>query len=238
MSQDMGTVLYGTHVLNYTLRRRARATLEIAVEPDATITITAPTDATVEAIEAKISKRAGWILKQQRYFSQFLPRAREKKFVSGETHLYLGRQYRLRISVGLRSQVKLSRGFLEISSTRPDNRDFSRDLLQAWYVERAHAKYRERLEVSLERFPCGDDFRPTGLIIRQLEMRWGSMSPAGRLMLNKRLIQAPIDAIDYVITHELCHIAEPNHGPSFYVLLDQVMPDWQKRKEKLERTLA
>jgi hypothetical protein len=238
MSHEMGTVLYGTHILNYTLRRRGRATLEIAVEPDATITITAPTDVTVEAIETKIRKRASWILKQQRYFGQFLPRAREKTFVSGETHLYLGRQYRLRISVGLRSQIKLSRGFLEISSTRPDNRDFTRALLDAWYLERAHAKYRERLEISLEKFPDGEKFRPTGLIIRQLEMRWGSMSPAGRLMLNKRLIQAPLDAIDYVITHELCHIAEPNHGPSFYAFLDQVMPDWHRRKEKLERVLA
>lgn len=64
------------------------------------------------------------------------------------------------------------------------------------------------------------------------------MSPAGRLLLNRRLIEAPVDAIDYVITHELCHIAEPNHGAAFYELLDRVLADWQHRKQRLERIMA
>jgi len=64
------------------------------------------------------------------------------------------------------------------------------------------------------------------------------MSPAGRLLLNRRLVQAPVDAIDYVITHELCHVAEPHHGPAFFELLDKVMPDWELRKQRLERAMA
>jgi predicted metal-dependent hydrolase len=64
------------------------------------------------------------------------------------------------------------------------------------------------------------------------------MSPNHRLLLNRRLIQAPIDTIDYVITHELCHIAEPHHGPAFFDLLDRVMPDWDLRKERLETVMA
>jgi len=61
------------------------------------------------------------------------------------------------------------------------------------------------------------------------------MSPAGRLLLNRRLVQAPIDAIDYVISHELSHVAEPHHGAAFFELLDKVMPDWGRRKQRLER---
>ncbi|WP_237359227.1 M48 family metallopeptidase [Rhizobium phaseoli] len=225
-------------MLEFTVRRRDRQTLEIAVQPDASVIVTAPVGATVEAIKAKVRTRAAWILKQQLYFRQFLPRAPEKMFVSGETHLYLGRQYRLRVSTGLKDHVSLTRGFIEVSSTRPKNNDFTRNLLNAWYLQRAHVKYRERLEVALERFAVPEDFRPTGLMIRQLEMRWGSMSPTKRLVLNKRLIQAPVDSIDYVITHELCHIAEPNHGTHFYSFLGRVMPDWPKRKQKLEEILA
>ena len=74
--------------------------------------------------------------------------------------------------------------------------------------------------------------------MRRLRQRWGSMSPGWRLMLNRRLIEAPVDAIDYVITHELCHIAEPHHGPAFFDLLGRVMPDWEKRKARLERVMA
>ncbi|MFZ1774721.1 MAG: M48 family metallopeptidase [Rhizobiaceae bacterium] len=75
------------------------------------------------------------------------------------------------------------------------------------------------------------------MIVRQIKQHWNSMFPAGRLLLNRRLIEAPVDAIDYVITHELCHIAEPHHGAAFYELLDRVLPDWQHRKQRLERIM-
>ena len=64
------------------------------------------------------------------------------------------------------------------------------------------------------------------------------MSPAGRLLLNRRLVQAPVDAIDYVITHELCHVQETHHGTAFIELLYKVMPDWERRKPRLERAMA
>ncbi|MDN5788579.1 M48 family metallopeptidase [Pseudorhodobacter sp.] len=64
------------------------------------------------------------------------------------------------------------------------------------------------------------------------------LSPAHRLLLNRRLVEAPVDAIDYVITHELCHIAEPQHVTAFFDLLDRVMPDWERRKQRLERIMA
>lgn len=232
------SVSYGSHLLEFTVRRRERKTLEIAVEPDASIVVTAPINASIEAIEEKVRRRARWIVRQQRYFGQYLPRTPEKQFVPGETHLYLGRQYRLKVSGDLKNTVRLTRGFINVTSVRPNNPEATRELVEKWFVERAHYKFRERLEVCLLRFSDPEAFRPTGLIVRQLEMRWGSMSPAHRLMLNKRLIHAPVEGIDYVITHELCHIAEPNHGPSFYSLLDRAMPSWSVRKERLEELMA
>lgn len=232
------SVNYGSQRLEFTVRRRERKTLEIAVEPDASIVVTAPVSASIEDIEDRVKKRARWIVRQQRYFGQYLPRTPEKRFIPGETHLYLGRQYRLKVSADLKNTVRLARGFINVTSVRPKNAEATKELVERWLVERAHDKFRARLEACLLRFSEPESFRPTGLIVRQLEMRWGSMSPAKRLMLNKRLIQAPVEAIDYVITHELCHIAEPHHRTSFYTLLDQVMPDWQRRKDRLERILA
>jgi len=80
--------------------------------------------------------------------------------------------------------------------------------------------------------------RDSGLIIMQLRQRWGSMKPGGQLILNRALIRASVDAIDYVITHELCHMRHNHHGPAFFELLDRVMPDWEKRKLRLECQLA
>jgi len=83
---------YGEQKIRYEIIRRPRKTLEIAVEPDASVVIVAPEDATLEAIETRLRKRAAWVKRQQSYFSQFLTRTTERRFVAGETHLYLGRQ--------------------------------------------------------------------------------------------------------------------------------------------------
>lgn len=231
-------ITYGSQRIAYTVTPRARRTLEIAVEPDGKVVVAAPQDADSEAIDDKVRQRAAWILRQQRYFDQFRPRTPDRLYIAGETHLYLGRQYRLKVVQHIQSGVKLIRGFIVVQSHYPKRPEITRDLIQTWFRERAHIKFRERLELCLERFAEPETIRPTGLIVRQLAQRWGSMSPAGRLLLNRRLIQAPVDAIDYVITHELCHRTEPHHGRAFFDLLERVMPDWEKRKERLERVMV
>ena len=238
MNTERHSVQYGEHRIDFSIVRRERTTLEIAVEPDASVVVAAPQDASLAAIEAKVRKRAAWIRRQQRYFIQFLPRTPDRQYVAGETHLYLGRQYRLKVVPHVQSGVKLIRGFIVVQTHRPERVEATRELVEAWYRDRAHAKFAERLESNLLRFPVPDAFRPKGLIVRHLRQRWGSMSPASRLLLNRRLIEAPVDAIDYVITHELCHIAVPHHGPEFFDLLDRILPDWPRRKERLEKVMA
>lgn len=238
MKVERHSVRYGEHRIDFSIVRRDRTTLEIAVEPDASVVVAAPQDAQLAAIEEKVRKRAAWIRRQQRYFIQFLPRTPDRQYVAGETHLYLGRQYRLKILPHVQATVKLVRGFIVVQTHRPERTEVTRELVEGWYRQRAHSKFAERLEVNLLRFPAPEDFRPKGLIVRQLRQRWGSMSSASRLLLNLRLIEAPIDAIDYVITHELCHIAVPHHGPEFFELLERVLPDWQKRKHRLEQKMA
>lgn len=232
------SIQYGENRIDFSIVRRERTTLEIAVEPDTSVVVAAPLDASLMAIEEKVRRRAAWIQRQQRYFIQFLPRTPDRQYVAGETHLYLGRQYRLKVDRHVQETVKLARGFIVVQTHRPNRSEVTRELVENWYRGRAHTKFSERIEVNLLRFAVPEDFRPKGVIIRQLRQRWGSMSPEHRLLLNRRLIEAPIDAIDYVITHELCHIAVPHHGQAFFELLDRVLPDWPKRKHRLEQRMA
>jgi hypothetical protein len=238
MMPELFHIQYGAQKIEFAVVRRDRKTLEIGVEPNLSIVVAAPRDATIGDIKAKVRKRAAWVLRQQRFFAQFLPRMPERFYVAGETHLYLGRQYRLKVIQHVQEEVKLKRGFILVHTHLPQRPDVTKELVEEWYRARAQVKFRERLESSLERFARPEQFTPSGLTIKYLSQRWGSMSPSGRLLLNRRLIQAPVDAIDYVISHELCHLAEPNHGPAFYGLLGRVMPDWEKRKLRLERCLA
>lgn len=231
-------IIYGQTAIDFQVERRDRKTLEISVEPDLSVKIAAPRNATCIEIDAKVRKRAAWIKRQQSYFRQFLPRTPTRKFVAGETHLYLGRQYRLKVEQALADHVRFYRGYINVHTTRPKNEAHTKILVNAWYRERAKIKFEERLDTCTRLFSRPEAFTPKALMVRSLELRWGSMSAANRLLLNRRLIQAPIDAIDYVITHELCHMQERNHGKAFFDLLSATMPDWELRKAKLERLLS
>lgn len=238
MTRKLHSVRYGKREIRYGIVRRPRKTMEITVAPDASVMITAPDGATHDAIEAKLLKRATWVLTQQRYFSQFLPSTVERRFISGETHLYLGRQYRLKVVPHAQCDIKMIHGFIVVQTDRPRMPEVTRELVEDWYRQRALIKFPERIEHCLGLFPNSELFRPERLTVRAMNKRWGSMSPAGHLLLNRRLVQAPVPTIDYVITHELCHVAQQNHGAAFYKLLEEVMPDWELRKQRLERVMT
>src|SRR5271157_6201560 len=88
---------YGEGEIAFRLERRHRKTLAISVNPDASVDVVAPMDATLDKVLEKVRTRASWIQRQQRFFTQFRPQTPERQYVSGETHLYLGRQYKLKV---------------------------------------------------------------------------------------------------------------------------------------------
>ena len=98
---------YGTREINYHLQQSNRRSLTIEVHPDMIVWVFAPADKTLSDIEEKLLKRARWIVKQQAYFEQFLPRTPQREYIAGETHLYLGRRYVLRTANGKTNEVNL-----------------------------------------------------------------------------------------------------------------------------------
>jgi hypothetical protein len=229
---------YGERTIAFSLVRRPRATLAIHVHPDMSVEVVAPHEASIDKISDLVKRRARWILRQVRGFEKFHPRTPERRFVAGETHRYLGRQYRIKVVHHIQADVSLSRGFITVQTHLPKRPDVTRELVQGWYKKRAREKFLERTNHCLGRFPNPDEVRPTGIIVRQLAGRWGSMTGAGRLVINRRLIEAPVPSIDYVILHELCHRIHPHHGPEFWALVETLMPGWRKWKDRLEEVMV
>ncbi len=122
MNMESLNIPYGDGQIAFQLKRRDRRTLAISVNPDASVEVVAPIDATLDKVFEKVRKRASWIQRQQRFFTQFRPRTPERQYVSGETHLYLGRQYKLKVVADIQQQVKLYRGRLVVQSHRPSAR--------------------------------------------------------------------------------------------------------------------
>lgn len=234
MEEDRYLLRYGSLAIDYTLRFSERRSLGIAVTPDMEVVVTAPMGTDLALIEARLRKRAAWILKQQRFFLGFHPRSGPKAYVSGESHLYLGRQLRLQVALGKRQFVGYTGGHLAVICK--DKADAA-DLVKGWYRQRAKLKFAEFAEPWIQRFAV-HGVAPTGLYLLDMPRRWGSCTPAGKIILNPELIKAPKACIEYVIVHELCHLVHRDHTAAFVALMTREMPDWEKWKGVLERVLA
>lgn len=227
---------YGSSEIPFSIIREDRKSLKISVHPDMTVEVIAPNEAGIEKVFQKLERRGKWIRKQQRYFESFLPSTPARKFISGETHLYLGKQYRLKIIESNHEYVKLTRGYFLIGTPKTNNKERIKGLLSAWYKSHAEKRFNKSLEANLSYFKKWN-ISPPPLEIKKMSKRWGSCTAKGKIIINPEIIKAPPRCIDYVIIHELCHLVHHNHGRKFYDLQKAIMPDWEKWKLKLEKTL-
>lgn len=184
--------------------------------------------------EESLFKKARWIVRTQERIRTFHPLPAPKRYISGETLLYLGRQYRLKIDQGDPATARLKGKFLVVSTRDKTDRDAVKRKVDQWYRERAEETFRRYLASCVEVGARHDIPEPT-LTLRKMKTRWGSCNSKGRITINTNLVQAPVHCIEYVIMHELCHLKHMNHSKAFYRLLTQCMPDWKKRKEALHR---
>jgi len=226
---------YGQNVISFALEQKPRKSFKISVMPDLSVGVRAPYNLSIEKILHKVQGRAPWIVRQIDYFKEFMPKEPSRKYISGETHQYYGRQYRLKVLQAKKQFVTLKGKYIFIHSLCPNSRVQTKRLLYGWYRARAQKLFdtiTKRCYGPLEKygvmFPVID--------VKTMKSRWGScLHTKGRIGLNTELIKAPSHCIEYVIMHEMCHLKYPNHTKQFYKFMSLVMPDWIARKKRLEK---
>jgi len=234
MTGYSGSIEYGQDKIAYQVAFADRKTMEISVRPDGRVAVRAPLGTSPLTVQQRVVKRARWIRKQINFFRQFEPRTPPRRYIGGETHLYLGRQYRLRVKRHSDDVVKLKGADFLVMTLVPENRQKVKSLLTEWYQEHAREIFAKRLQHCYETAKGLKVPYPVSKL-KKMTKRWGSCSKAGDILLNTELVKAPLYCIDYVIMHELCHLKEHTHNNGYYKLLSKYMPDWEKRKERLEK---
>lgn len=220
-----------TYELQRTGRRR---TVAITVEPDRRIVVLAPKGADKLRIEQMLLRRLPWIRRQRRALESLPPPPTPRQWVAGETHRYLGRQYRLKLVKGLDASVKLVAGYFVVCLLDPKNCLGIKRLMEAWYRENAYRVLTKAVERILHSTTWLDVAIPP-ITIRTMRRRWGSTTSAGRVLFNIDLVKVPLGCIEYVVAHELVHLVIPNHGPAFWRMLTRCLPEWKKWRERLGR---
>ncbi|MCG2725446.1 MAG: M48 family metallopeptidase [Elusimicrobia bacterium] len=229
--------VYKNVSFDYNLIREDRKTISLTVFPTRLLLVKAPFKGSEDRIYDFLRRKFRWVLKQQRYFAQFKIHP-EKQYVSGETFRYRGRCHKLLVRKNNHNEtILLQHGILKMFTALPKQALHNKALLNVWYREKAHKVFEERLKICFVKFDFVHNEIP-GLMIKQMKRRWGSYShKTNRVILNQELIKASTKYIDYVITHELCHIKHREHNRGFYDFLKSKLPKWKNLKTELELSL-
>ena len=141
----MKKFVFGSYVYEYTLVREKRKSLSLTVTPDSHLIVKSPHDITDERIETFLRRKWLWLEKQLAYFKKFRRKTYVREYISGESYLYVGRQYKLLVEKSSTNQVLLSKGLLRVYTTHPiSNTPHTKKLLNAWYAQKATDFFSER----------------------------------------------------------------------------------------------
>lgn len=212
--------------LQYTVTYSQRKKLTISVERDRSVVVMAPLGTSPEKIREVVESRKIWIYEKLHHPQKYDPAPR-KEFVSGETVLYLGRNYRLEIQKGTEENIRFHGKFI-VTGISPD---LATTLFREWYI----AKARKKIISRVKQHATNLGVTVNKVMVSELKYRWGSCTPSDSLNFNWKLIKAPIFVIDYVIVHELAHLLEQNHTARFWNIVQVQVPGYTKAKEWLKQ---
>ena len=225
-------------LVNCEIKRSRRRTVALYVHPDKSVEIRMPLLFSVDEIEPFLIKHSRWLFNRLD-----LPEKKPvepKKFVSGELHYFLGKQYPIEIvasdknSVVFDNEKIVIRQRVDKSTSQQVNLSKSvSDLLDRWYLEQAKRVFQE-ISIPLVESMKKYNVAPKSFAIKKMKTRWGSCSSKGNINLNLHLIKLPEQCIKEVILHELCHLVHFNHSKDFYALMTAEMPDWKVWKKEIK----
>lgn len=233
------TIELGNEQIEYSLTYKNVKNLNLRIKSDNTITVSAPSYITEITVDEFVISKKNYILDcitEFRKLQEVEPR--EKRYVSGESFPYLGKNLQLKVVLQSKDEIYSDGRYLYLKIRDKDNYVRKQRIVEGWIKEQTIIIYNEianRIYPSFAKYQV--EF-PT-IRIRNMKKRWGSCQPkSSAITINSRLIEAPRHCIEYVMMHEFCHMIYPNHSKDFYLLLQVMMPDWKERKKKLEEMMC
>jgi predicted metal-dependent hydrolase len=221
----------------YELERKNVKNINLRIRFDCSVYVSANDDTLINTIEDFLHDKSVYILSALDKYKKMSKSAKNKhNYITGENFPYLGDNLRLVVKKGKRG-ISSDGECLTLSVRNVMDTALKERLVKKWYYTQC---WEVSVEIMNENYPFFKKYNFTmpKLSLRNMVSRWGSCRPKrGIITLNKRLIEAPRNAFEYVVMHEFIHFLYPNHSRDFYGMLSKLMPDWKVRKRVLEETL-
>ncbi len=224
--------------VSYLMRRSPRRrTIEISVDTDLRVKVAAPRYCSEREVRSFIEERAVWIRERLKEARLRQLRLEKKRYRDGNRFLFLGKKYPLTVRVTGAKRAKIGfsgeQWYVWVPAGREgrEKEQTVREQLHKWYRAQAMEIFGGRV------FHFSRVLRtePRQVAVRGQKRIWGSCDHGKKVIsLNWHLVMSPLEVIDYVVVHELCHIFHPNHSARFWKKVENVLPDYKMRKKWLK----
>lgn len=201
--------------------------------PTGRVRVAAPLRLEPEAVRLAVVSRLGWIRRQQQRFKQ-QNRQSEREMITGESHYYLGRRYRLDVNErDSAPSIEIPNSTVLQLYVRPQStRDVREAVLLRWYRQRLN----EHLPTLIGKWKSRVGVEVGEVRIKKMKTRWGTCNAeARRIWLNLELAKKPLSCLEYILVHEMVHFLERHHTDRFREQMDNLMPMWRLYREELNR---
>lgn len=212
----------------YTIKRSKRKTISILVERDGSVTIRAPKEMAELELEKAVKTKEYLIYKHLAEWEQLNASKIEREYVNGQSFMYLGRNYRLRIVEDQDVPLKLRNGFFLLKKEERKN-------AEKHFINFYKEKGLPRIELIVKSYKGKMGVDPNQTKVMELQNRWGSCSSKKNLNFHWKCLMAPVRTLEYIVVHEMAHLVHMNHSPEFWNEIDKVFPDYQEEVLWLKR---
>lgn len=237
MTERLGAIRFGGTTIEYCTRHSTRRrTMRLAVDPGGSVVVTAPTGTGEDRIALVVRQKAPWIMAQWHRQDRVQPGPPRRRFVSGESVLYLGRTYQFRVSTrsGGIASMSTQGGKVHFLVPRHFSLQARRDACRRLLIQWLRNKTEEHGSRVCDRICRRLGLELVEVSVRELGRRWGSCTSSGRVLLNWRSVLAPMALFEYICAHEVCHLLHPDHSLSFRRTLERALPNWRILATQLE----
>ena len=234
---EKSRIKFGNTDIDFFVERSPRRnTVSLFVDPYEGVYLRAPVRTSLETLSRVVYSRGAWILKKQRRIDEIKELLPQHEGVSGETFLYLGKQYRLKIINNhvRKNNAALKGRHLIVQGHFGNNGEYKNQIkrnLKQWYKRHALPVLKRRCEIYAKKLKIE---LPEIFLGNQLR-RWASCHSQNKIYFNWQILMAPMPLIDYVVAHELCHLIHHNHSLRYWALLGRIMPDYEQRRNRLRK---
>lgn len=228
------THTYKDETMDFNIIYKKRKTIGIYIDLYGNIEMRVPKEATEEQVIAVLEGKWNWVQKKSKEMKDRTAGYTKKVYEHGEEFLYLGKEYPVFILENAEEQLdyvtfKEEKLYVHV---REQNEDRMKQALKRFYYQQCKAIVEKRIQIYQPEFKV----KPRGIRISDNKSNWGTCNSRYELTFNWKLSMAPIEVIDYVIVHEMCHMVHLNHERSFWRLVGKIIPDYEERKAWLAQS--